>query len=187
MHMLSVSRRRFLCLTVGTGAIALLAACVPTTPSAPATGGTTGPTTAKPGASKGVTLPAYQPPASMPTPDFPGSADGVVEPGYINYPKTTFQSVKQAPGDGSEISIFLNLPGAPPPDLDQNPAWQAWNKAMNAKLTFQFYAFADLAPKFGVLLAGNDLPDVINTLVRQDIPLTPEMFNAKAADLTPYL
>src|SRR5205085_6759721 len=91
------------------------------------------------------------------------------------------------PGDGSEISIFLNLPGAPPPDLDQNPAWQAWNKAMNAKLTFQFYAFADLAPKFGTLIAGNDLPDIVGTLVSQDIPLTPELFAAKAADLTPYV
>ena len=37
------------------------------------------------------------------------------------------------------------------------------------------------------MIAGNDLPDIMNTLVRQDIPLTPELFNAKAADLTPYL
>src|SRR5262249_51064868 len=67
------------------------------------------------------------------------------------------------------------------------PTWQAWNTALNVKLNFQFYAFADLAPKFGTLIAGNDLPDIISTLVRQDIPLTPELFNAKATDLTPFV
>jgi len=141
----------------------------------------------KPAAPKGLTLPTFQPPANMPQPDFPGSADGVVEPGYINYPKTTFQSVKQAPGDGSDVSVFLNINAAPPPGVDDNPAWQAWNKALNVKLNFQFYAFADLAPKFGTLIAGGDLPDIVSTLVRQDIPLTPELFNAKASDLTPYV
>jgi putative aldouronate transport system substrate-binding protein len=185
------------------GAAALLSACglngtapapaggaAPT--SAPAAGGAPAATTApaaaaaKPASAK-LQLPTYQPPANAPTPDFPGSADGAVMPGYLNYPKTPFQSVKQPPGDGSEVSIFANLAGGPPPPVDQNPAWQAWNKAMNTNLTFQFYPFADLAPRFATLIAGNDLPDIISTLVRQDIPLTPELFNAKAQDLTPYL
>ena len=50
-------------------------------------------------------------------------------PGYVNYPKNPYQSVKQPPGDGSEVSIFLNLSGGSPPPLDQNPAMQAWNTA----------------------------------------------------------
>jgi putative aldouronate transport system substrate-binding protein len=184
----SLSRRRFLRVTAGIGALpgvmALLAACTaPPLPSSP----TSAPGAAKPAASKAVTLPVFQPPPNAPQPDFPGSPDGSVEPGYINWPKTTFQSVKQAPGDGSDVSMFLNLPGPPPTPMDQNPAWQAWNKALNVKLTFNFYAFADLAPKFGTLIAGNDLPDIVGTLVRQDIPLTPELFNAKATDLTPYV
>jgi len=108
-------------------------------------------------------------------------------PGYINFPKTTFQSVKQPPGDGSEVTIFLDISGPPPPPVGENPAWQAWNSAMNTKLTFQLYPFADLAPKFGALIAGSDLPDIMFTLVRQDIPLTPELFNAKATDLTPFI
>ncbi|HLZ27329.1 MAG TPA: hypothetical protein VKV73_08405 [Chloroflexota bacterium] len=185
----SLNRRGLLRAIAGTGALAgtaaLLSACggaslSPTSPTA-------APAAGKPAAVTPVTLPAFQPPANVAAPDYAGSADGVVEPGYVNWPKTTFQSVKQAPGDGTEVSIFLNLPGGPPPPVDQNPAWQAWNTALNAKLSFQFYAFADLAPKFGTLIAGNDLPDIIATLVRQDIPLTPELLAAKAQDLTPYV
>ena len=181
----SLSRRGFLRAVLGVSVLGL-AACT-ASPNAPTA--TTAPASAPAKASTGkaLTLPTYQLPASMPTPDFAGSADGVVAPGWANWPKTTFKSVKQAPGDGSEVSIFININGAPPPSLDQNPAWQAWNQAINVKLNFQFYAFADLAAKFGTLIAGNDLPDIVSTLVRQDIPLTPELFAAKATDLTPFV
>jgi putative aldouronate transport system substrate-binding protein len=183
-----LNRRRFLVVSAESSAIALLAACG-LNPSAPP-GATPAPAAAqgKPAAAaKPVTLPAYQPPANAPKADFEGSADGTVMPGYINWPKQSFQSVKQAPGDGSEVSIFLDLTGPPPTPADQNQAWQAWNTAMNAKLTFQLYPFADLAPKFAALIAGNDLPDIMYTLVRQDIPLSPELFAAKATDLTPFV
>jgi putative aldouronate transport system substrate-binding protein len=186
----SLSRRDFLRRTLGAGVLvsasALMTACSGS-PTAP--GATTAPAGAasKASGTKPVTLPAYVPPANLPAADFPGSTDGVVAPGFVNWPRTTFQSVKQAPGDGSEVSIFINLPGAPPPAVDQNPAWQAWNTALNAKLTFQFYAFADLAPKFGTLIAGDDLPDIIHTLVRQDIPLTPELLAAKGNDLSRFV
>ena len=188
-----MDRRTFLRASATTGVAALLAACAAPTPTAgptivPAAAPTTAPATgaAKP-AGTAVKLPTYQPPANAPKPDFSGSPDGIVEPGYVNWPSTTFQSVKQPPGDGSDVSIFLNIPGAPPPQVDQNPAWQAWNKALNANLIFQFYPFADLAPRFATLIAGNELPDIINTLVRQDITLTPELLAAKAADLTPFV
>src|SRR5216683_2885013 len=122
----SLCRRALLRCAVGlVGVVALATACTPAPTSAPSTAAPG--VAAKPaGAGKQVALPTYQPPPSLPTPDFPGSADGVVAPGFVNWPKTTFSSAKQAPGDGSDVSIFLNIPGAPPPLLDQNPAWQAW-------------------------------------------------------------
>jgi putative aldouronate transport system substrate-binding protein len=188
-HIGRLSRRDVLRIGLASGATALVAACglnptstTPAATSAPATAA------AKPaGGGKAVTLPVHQSPASAPQPDYAGSQDGVVMPGYVNWPKQTFQSVKQAPGDGSQVSIFIDLMGPPPAPMDQNPAWQAWNTALNAKLDFQLYAFADLAPKFGALIAGGDLPDIMYTLVRQDIPLTPELFAAKATDLTPFV
>ncbi|HEU0169070.1 MAG TPA: hypothetical protein VFS62_14935 [Chloroflexota bacterium] len=110
-----------------------------------------------------------------------------MEPAYNAWPKQTFTSVKTPPGDGGDVSISMNIAGAPPLPVDQNPAWQAWNKALNVKLNMQLYPFADLATKFGTLIAGGDLPDIIHTLTRQDIPLTPELMEAKAQDLTPFL
>src|SRR5215207_9469211 len=113
-----IKRREFLRLGAIAGASALLAACaeIPGAPSARTTPATTAAKSS--GASRPVTLPTYQAPPQMPKPDYPGSADGVVEPGYVNWPKTNFQAVKQAPGDGSQVSIFLNIPGSPPPPLD---------------------------------------------------------------------
>src|SRR5262252_501076 len=108
-----MDRRTFLRASATTGVAALLAACAAPTPTAgpttvPAAAPTTAPATgaAKP-ASTAAKLPTYQPPANAPKPDFPGSPDGIVEPGYVNWPSTTFQSVKQPPGDGSDVSIFL--------------------------------------------------------------------------------
>src|SRR5947209_6530439 len=109
----------FLSVGLTTGATALLAACTPT-PAAPAA--TAPAAAAKPASRAKLQLPTYVPPANAPAPDFPGSPDGSVMPGYLTFPKTPFQSVKQTPGDGSTVSIFLNLPGGPPPSMDQNPA-----------------------------------------------------------------
>jgi hypothetical protein len=88
------------------GACALLAACggvpgVPGVASRPTSPAATS------GRSALVTLPTVQPPASAPPPDFPGSTDGVVEPGYVNWPRTTFQSVKQAPVVPAIVGVLL--------------------------------------------------------------------------------
>jgi hypothetical protein len=55
-------------------------------------------------------LPTYQPVQGVPPPDLPGTPDGLVSPAYLTYPKDKlFQSVKDPPGRGGEISVSLRV------------------------------------------------------------------------------
>src|SRR5436190_23948493 len=106
--------------------IGLLAACTapPTAAptSAPAAPAIVAP---KPGGVALGQLPTYVA-LQGPTPDLPGTPDGLVAPGYTNYPKDKlFQSVKEAPGRGGDISVSLETSNPPVPSVDQNPSWQA--------------------------------------------------------------
>src|SRR6185312_4180488 len=78
--------------------------------------------------------------------------------------------------------------------LDQNPAWQAVNKALNATVKYQIVTSADYPVKLGTVMAGNDLPDLLymytapgaaSTLAAA--PGVPQFLQSQAADLTPYL
>ena len=78
-------------------------------------------------------LPTFVP-FKAPEPDLPGTADGIVSPGYINYPKDKLvQTVKDPPGRGGDVSVTLETSNPPPPPMGENAAWQAVNKAVNAK------------------------------------------------------
>ena len=117
----------------------------------------------------------------------PGSADGLVNPGFLKYPKQLFQSVKEPPGIGGEITMTLQTNNPPSPPLDQNAQWQAINKAVNAKLTPTIIPFADFDPKWATIQASNDLPDMMCTITRPSTPIVPAFLDAKCQDLTPYL
>jgi putative aldouronate transport system substrate-binding protein len=82
----------------------------------------------------------------------------------------------------------------PPTPLDQNQAWQAVNKALNADVRFNIVTSADYPVKLGTVMAGSDLPDVIYMYARPGSSSTlaaatgvPQFLQTKAADLTPYL
>ncbi len=145
------------------------------------------PAASKPAAGGAAKLPTYMPIKGGPTPDLPGSPDGVVAPGFTAWPKQTYKSVPNPFGDGSDVSIFTNVGAQPPTALDQNAALKAINKDMGVNLKFVITSFADLPVKFATTIAGNDLPDMMTTLIRGDINLVPDLFESKAADLTPYL
>src|SRR5947207_12579084 len=104
----------------GIAGMQLLAACAPSAPPA----GTQVATAGK------VKLPTLIPMANLPKPDLPGTADGLVMPGYLRYPANLTRSVPQPPGSGGEVNaITVSLSPAPTP-LDQNPAWQQVNKEL---------------------------------------------------------
>src|SRR5215207_8090906 len=163
------------------------AAAAPTQPAA-APAATTAPAAAAAKPAGGVLskLPTLaQPP--MPTPDLPGSGDGLIDPGYFTYPKELIQSVKQTPGSGGPVNLWFWLGGAAVPGMDQNPSWQAVNKAVNATLNVSFIPFADFNVRWSTLQSGNEMPDITVAFTRPDTAILPAFLDARCADLTPYL
>src|SRR4051794_22440301 len=127
-------------------------------------------------------------PFKAPDPDLPGSGNGMVSPGYINYPgQKLVQTVSSPPGSGGDVSVTLETSNPPPPSLNENAAWQAVNKAMNAKLNVTIIPFGDFNAKWATIQAGNDLPDLMCTITRPDVPIVPAFLNSRCQDLTPYL
>jgi putative aldouronate transport system substrate-binding protein len=127
-------------------------------------------------------------PVQGPPPDLPGGADGLVSPGWIKYPKSQlFQSVKDPPGTGGDVTITVESNNAPWPSFGENTQMQALAKAMNIKPNIIYIPFADFDPKWAAIQAGNDLPDIMCTITRPSTPIVPAFLDAKCADLTPYL
>jgi putative aldouronate transport system substrate-binding protein len=138
----------------------------------------------------GVKLPT-QIPFAGPKPDLAGNADGL-DPAYFKFPGPLVKSVPQPPGDGTPISAITFLTLAPPPPMEQNAAWQAVNKALNATLNLTMVAGAsEYQARVNVVIAGSDLPDFIYNLNILNpmgvISAVPQFVRAKCADLTPYL
>jgi putative aldouronate transport system substrate-binding protein len=132
-------------------------------------------------------LPSYIPLANKPKPDFP-SMGVLYEDGYINYPANPTKAVTQAPGKGGPVTIFVQPLQPPPAPVDQNPAWQAVNKDLNATISFNLAPAADYQAKLATLMAGNDLPDVMNLFrALTGAPNTPQFLQNSCADLTPFL
>jgi putative aldouronate transport system substrate-binding protein len=183
-----VSRRGFLraCSRVllGAAGMPLLAACAATVPTTEAPSSGSG--TAAGGAR--VTLPTYASLPNLPPPDLPGSADGLLAPGYQKYPTNLIRSVPQPPGKGGEINaLTVSLSPAPSP-LESNPAWQHVNADMGATLRIPSISTADYPTRLNTVLAGGDLPDIIAVAIfSTTMPNIGDFLNSACADLTPYL
>jgi putative aldouronate transport system substrate-binding protein len=196
----------------GTLGATLLEACGPASapapaatakPAAPASGGAAAPggasgaatSPAGSGTSTGASggksslLPTYLP-FQGPRPDLAGNEQGL-DPAFFKFPSDLVQSVPTPPGDGSTVTAITLLTLAPPPPMEQNAAWQAVNKALNATLQMEQVTVADYAARVNVVIAGNDLPDFIynptTTVPWGVIPGLPSFLQAKCQDLTPYL
>jgi putative aldouronate transport system substrate-binding protein len=206
-----VDRRAFLRLGGGlaAGSALLLSACQstaaprptapaavpagPTAPAAPTTalaGGAPAPTAAAASAARGGLLPAYIPLTNRPVPDLPSPNPAqFVEDGFVNYPANPQKALPaQPPGAGGPLELFVTSFFPVPTPYDQNPAWQEMNRQLNATVRFNIVPSADYNLKLATLMAGGDLPDVINLFPGLSAaPSIPQFLDARCADLTPYL
>jgi putative aldouronate transport system substrate-binding protein len=161
----------------------LLQACSRLAPAAPAPTGAS--TSSTPGSTPA--FPTYQAAANRPTPDF--ASDGpLYEDGYNGYPANPTPSVNQTPGSGGSVTAFVQPLQAPPTPLDQNPAWQEVNRQLGTRFDFNLVPVADFRAKLTTLMAGSDLPDMINVFRGiNGIANLPPFLKAQCADLSPYL
>jgi len=121
-------------------------------------------------------------------PDLPAT-DAGLEAGYFTYPSNRVKAIQETPGSGGDVSVVTSITGSAPPSIDQNPAWQAVNKALNANMKVQVVAANDYTTRLGTIMAGSDLPDMLyvtsaNGLVTRGMP---QFLEASYADLTPHL
>jgi putative aldouronate transport system substrate-binding protein len=211
----SIDRRSFLRMAgvAGLGLPALVSACTAPAPAAPtAAPPAAQPTTAAPPAAQPTSVPAAPAPATaavvptvaappaaaaklqLPTfvaaqaakADLPATEAGL-QAGFLTYPKDLVKSVTRVPGSGGDVSAFVNTTNPVPPGMDDNAAWQAVNKALNATMKMQLVPSTDYVNKASTAMAGGDLPDLFylgNNLTAVNIP---RFLKAAYADLTPYL
>lgn len=128
-------------------------------------------------------MPAYVPilaaEPERPAPDEAGL------PLYFDYPSSPKKFNSQPPGDGSTVSAFVNLNGAVlPRPLAKNAVWQAVNERLNATLDFHSVITQYFTPKLQALIAGGDLPDIVQL---ERVPQMDRMLESLFTDLTPYL
>jgi putative aldouronate transport system substrate-binding protein len=186
-----LGRRDFLQLAGVATSLSLAAACAPTLPAAAPTRPPAAAPTA--GASGASVFPTYTPLSDGPKPDYPAAGPDYSD-GFDTYPRTPAKAVAEAPGSGGTVNMMSIQLFPPPTPLDQNSAWQAVNKALNADVRFNIVTSADYPVKLGTVMAGSDLPDMIYMYARPGSSSTlaaasgiPQFLQAKAEDLTPYL
>ena len=185
-----LSRRELIHWTAVLGGAAVLEACAPAvpTPVAPGSSGTAST------ANSASVLPKYQPLTTGPKPDFP-AANQMLCDGFSKYPSSPARALAaDPPGAGGTVTIFSDAALPLPTPLEQNPAWQAVNKALNANVQYTIAANADYPAKLATLMAGSDLPDVISfvtiaagSTAVSFVPRGQQFLEAQTADLTPYL
>jgi putative aldouronate transport system substrate-binding protein len=182
---LGVNRRDFIRLTGSAlASLSIAQACAPSLPGATPPAPTSAPAAPRPSA---VTMPAYVP-FQGPRPDFAASADGVVPPGYMTFPKDLIDTVAAPVGKGEEINFFTYSINPPPPALDQNPAWQTMNKEIGVSLKFGTVALQDWEAKLATMLANGDMPDLLTLeVLGRLMPNELDFLARQCADLTAYV
>jgi putative aldouronate transport system substrate-binding protein len=136
-------------------------------------------------------LPNYFPANVEAKPDY-DAHDPRVTLGWDNYPTNPPKSWNRpAPGMGSTVNAFAVDYYPTPTPYDQNPTWQAVNKALNSDFQMQQVAGTDYQLRMSTMMAGNDIPDIIHLYFGITGPFVPpgtaEFVEATCQDLTKFL
>jgi putative aldouronate transport system substrate-binding protein len=102
-------------------------------------------------------------------PDLPGT-DAGVDPAFRHFPATRPKSVPQKPGTGETVTGMANIFYAIPPGRDRNSYWAGLNDRLGLTLDLQMVSAADWATKFPTVIAGNELPDLLQMLMVANYP-----------------
>lgn len=129
-------------------------------------------------------LPNYVPYTNV-KPDYPATEDGGM-PGFRSYPKPPARMLADTPGAGEQLVGFGIPKGQLPTPFAQNQFWHGLNERLGVDLQFILTPAASYQAKVATLLAGNDLPDVVQ-MAPNTVPRLPDLLHAKFQDLSEYL
>lgn len=132
-------------------------------------------------------LPTYTPITDGPTPDLPGTE--VVQPAYFTAPQSAdlWQSVDDAhlPQASDPVSAFIISYSTPPPS--NNPFLAEVNRRLGTELDLRITSSDSFTQKFATVVAGGDVPDMVE-FIAFDLPANhPQLLDAQFADLTPFV
>lgn len=133
----------------------------------------------------GVPLPDYVPALKV-KPDLPGTAAGIQD-GFTSAVKNYLPSVTGPIGNGGDVRSLLITYTPPPPPVEQNTWWQAVNKRTNVNFRAEIAAAADYPTKFASVVAGGNLPDLVQVPLFINLPRLPDLLGAQFQDLSDLL
>jgi putative aldouronate transport system substrate-binding protein len=164
----NVSSRAFSRRSLLQGSLALgfLTACGSSPSTAPLKGG-------------GVPLPAYQPVQGL-IPDLPSTAKGV-QAAFFKYPTDLVTSVPGKPGSGKPITAMAVTYNPPVADSAYR---NAVNDALGAPVNYSLVTEPEYSTRFSAVIAGDDLPDLIQIPLFANLPLIADFLRAKCVDLS---
>lgn len=168
------SRRRLL---AGAGGLAALAGA---TSLAGCGGG--GSATNSASANTKVKLPTHVPYTGL-TPDLPGTKQGV-DNAFRHFPSHNPKVVPEVPGKGETLVGMANIYYAIPPGPPQNTYWAGLNKRLGVNLKLDMIGNADYSTKFSTVIAGNELPDIMQMVVVANFP---QLLESRFTPLDEYL
>ena len=87
-----------------------------------------------------------------------------------------------APGAGSTVNILITAYFPVPTIKEQNPTWQAVDKALNVTTNMTIIPGGDYRTRFATTMSSDDLPDIMHIFFGYSVaPNLPGFFKSKCA------